>query len=59
METERNLIEPDDVKTKVKYNEMQAGLDLGFEKTLANTIPKVETDIFQGESNLNSDGGEQ
>ena len=58
METERNLIEPDDVKAKAKYNDLQAGLDLGFEKTLANTIPKVETDIFQGESNLNSDRGE-
>lgn len=56
MDTERNLIEPDDVKSRVKSYEIQAGLDLGFDKTLANTIAKGETDIFQGPSNLNSDG---
>jgi len=57
--TDRNLIEPDAIKSNMKFNEMQAGLDLGFERTLANTIPKIETEIFQGETNLNSDGNDQ
>lgn len=46
LETERNLVDADDGNNKIRQSEIQAGLDLGFEKTLAHTMPKMDSDIF-------------